>query len=612
MYNLINQSDMEVSMKKLILLFIILLSISSYSITIKIIGEDKKPLKEVIININNQVKITDIKGYVTFDTLDEILKISISKEGYKEKVLTLKNSTDNLLNFTLIMKQLNTSYVTFEFSASEGLIEYREIGTSKYTKVPFLSNLKSLEFNSGTYEFIFSTKNSLKNKQTFNFTDKFKHIFIDLKIPKNKFFIIGNISKNKEIKFYKNNINKITPFKNITLVIFQNGKIIKKIKLKNTFVPIDLENGNYDFMIEDNSYSNIYFRGLKLNSTVNKNIVISIPSIEANIHGFIKNKDQFIGGAKISLVDVNNNSYETLSTFTGEFFLNVPPQKYKIFLNKPGFFLKNNQNLIYDFSTPKEVYNLTLDTEEVLSNIEGLVTDNKGVPISNVNIIINNSKKTIDLKSDNFGNFSTSILPGLLFIKAEKDGYKAFGLVTKLERFSNLSGLKIALTPYLSNISGIIGDNFKPISNIPLTLRNYKGEKIANTISNQNGYYEFSDIKINHKYFISVGVQPYKYYYSDVFSLTKEDIINKNIILQNRHKRIHLEFLNSSKAPLINKNIIIDDITYKTDTNGFLLLELAENIKNINIKVKSYNYQKQIDLTSISTNPSQLTIIIKK
>ena len=40
-------------------------------------------LKEAIVNINNQVKISDSNGRVTFDTLEEILNISISKEGYK-------------------------------------------------------------------------------------------------------------------------------------------------------------------------------------------------------------------------------------------------------------------------------------------------------------------------------------------------------------------------------------------------------------------------------------------------------------------------------------------------------------------------------------------------
>lgn len=611
MYNLIKQSNVEAPMKKLIFLFIVLFNISSYSITITIIGEDASPLKEVIANINNQVKISDSKGHVTFDLSEEILNISISKEGYKEEVLTLKNSLDGIQNFTLVMKQLNTSYVTFEFPVSDGLIEYREVGTSRYTKVPFLGGFKSMEFLSGTYEFIFSAKNSIKNKQILNFKDRSEHFFIDIDIPKNKFFILGNISKNKRIKFYKDNIGKVVPPKNLTLVIFQNGEIIKKIKLKDTFVPVELEDGVYDFMVEDRFYSDLYFRGLKLNSAVNKNIVISIPSVQTTIRGLIKNKDQFIGGAKISFTDVDNNSYETMSTFAGEFSINIPPQKYKITLKKSGFILEKNQNLIYDFTAPEEVYNLILNTEELLSNVEGIVTDDKGRPISNADIMVKNGDKIIHLKSDDFGNFSTPILPGLLFIKVEKDGYKAFGVVTKLERFSTLSGLKISLTPYLSNISGIIGNSFTPLSSLHLTLMNRQGEVVANTISNQNGYYEFSDIKINESYFISVGVQPYKYYYSDVFTLTKDDIINKNIILQGRKIRIHLEFLNSSKTPLSNQEVIVGGVAYKTDTNGFLLLELPEDMKNIDIKVKSYGYLKQIDLTSMSANPNQLTIIIK-
>ena len=598
-------------MKKLIFLFIVLSSITSYSLTITIIGEDKFPLKEVIVNINNQVKISDPKGRVTFNTSEEFLNIFISKEGYKEEILTLKKSKEEIQNFTLVMKKISTSYVTFEFPVSNGLIEYREVGTSRYTKVPFLGGLKSIQFLSGTYEFIFSTKNSKKNKQILNFKDQFKHLFIDIDIPKNNFFILGNISKNKGINFYKDNIGKIVPPKNIALVILKNGKIKTKIKLKNTFVPVELENGIYDFMIEDRFYPNLYFRGIVINSSVNRNIVISIPSVQTTVRGVIKNKDQFIGGSKISFTDVDNNSYETMSNFAGDFFINIPPKKYKIALKKPGFLLKKDQNLIYDFSSPREVYNLILDTKELLSNVEGIVTDNKGIPILNADIMVKNRDKIIYLKSDDFGNFSTSILPGLLFIKVEKSGYKAFGVVTKLERFSTLSGLKISLTPYLSNISGIISDSFTPLSNIHLTLINNQGKVIANTISNKNGYYEFSDIKINNNYFISVGIQSYKYYYSDVFTLTKDDILNKNIILQDRKIRIHLEFLSSSKTPLNNQEVIIEGVTYKTDTNGFLLLDLPENKKNIDIEIKSYGYQKQFNLTSMSTNPNQLTLIIK-
>ena len=611
MYNLIKQSNAEAPMKKLILLFIVLFNITCYSITITMIGEEKSPLKEVIVNINNQVKISDSKGHVTFSIPEEILNISISKEGYKEEVLTLKKSKDEVQNLTFVMKKINTSYVTFEFPVNIGLIEYREVGTSRYTKVPFLGSTKSIEFLSGTYEFIFSAKNSKKNKQILNFKDNSEHFFIDIDIPKNRFFILGNISKNKGINFYKNNIGKVTPPKDLTLVVFKNGEIKTKIKLKDTFIPVKLEDGIYDFMIEGRFYSNLYFRGIKINSSVNKNIVISIPSVQTTIRGVIKNNDQFIGGAKILFTDVSNNSYETMSNFAGEFLINLPPQKYKITLKKPGFVLKKNQNLIYDFSAPNKIYDLTLNTRELLSNVEGIVTDDKGIPISNADIMVKNGDNTLYLKSDDFGKFSSSTLPGLLFIKVEKDGYKAFGVVTKLERFSTLSGLKISLTPYLSNISGIVSNSFTPLSDLHLSLRNKQGEVVANTISNQNGYYEFSDIKINNRYFISIGLQSYKYYYSDIFTVTKDDIINKNIILQGRQIRIHLEFLSNSKTPLSNKEVIIEGITYKTDTNGFLLLDLPENKKNIDIKVKSYGYEKQIDLSTMSTNPNQLTLIIK-
>ena len=598
-------------MKKLILLFIVLFTITSYSITITVINREGKPLTEVIAKINNQVKIGSSEGIVSFDTKDKILNISLSKEGYKEEVLILKNSINEVTNLTLIMNPLKTTNVTFKFSLPEGVIQYREVGARLYTSLPFLGGSKSFNLPIGTYEFIFLAKNSKTSYKILNFKDDYEHYFIDLDIQKNNFFIIGNASSNKSIKFYKENIGKIIPTKDVSLIIFKNSKIIKKIQLKDTFIPLELENGIYDFMVMNRSYTKLFFRGIEINNKTNKNIVITIPPIQSTVHGVIKNNNQFLGGAKVLFTDVNNNSYETTSNFVGDFSINIPSNKYKITLKKTGFILKKNQNLIYNFTTPKESYNLTLDTEELLSNIEGIVVDNRGTPLPNAKILVKNGTEIVNLKSDDFGNFSTPILPGLLFIKVEKNGYKAFGLVTKLERFSSISGLKVTLTPFLSNISGIIGSSFSPLKNIHLTLRNQEGEVIANTISNQNGYYEFSDIKIDKTYFISVGAQSYKYYFSETFTLVKEDLINKNILLQSRNIRVYLEFLSTLKTPLSDHEILIDGINYKTDTNGFLLLELPEGKKTINLEIKSYSYKKQIDLKSMSKNPNHLTFIIK-
>jgi hypothetical protein len=477
--------------------------------------------------------------------------------------------------------------------------------------LPFLGGKKTIKLPYGTYEFIFTSKDHKKISQILNFQKESEHHFIDLNINKNSFLLIGNVSKHKSVKFYDKNIGKITPTKGLNLVIFKGGNIVKNLKLINGFIPLELEDGIYDFMVENSYHGNVFFRGITINKETSKNIVISVPAVLTTVEGVIKNNGQFIGGAKLIFTDVDNNSYETSTTFVGEFSIHLPPQKYKITLHKPGFIIQHNQNLIYDFTTPEKNYYFTLNTEELLSGIQGSIIDTDGKPISNVNIMIKNGDTTIDLISDNFGVFSTSILPGLLFIKAEKPGYKSFGLVTKLERFSSLSGLKVILQPNLSSISGTVGSSFSPKENIQLTLRDESGQIVANAISNKNGYYEFPDININHKYFISVGAQSYKYYYSKKFTLGQKDLKNKNIILENRSIRLYLEFLKTSKKPLDQKEVIIDGKSYQTDTNGFILLELPEDSKNIKVKIKSHGFNKTISLRSMSENPNLLTIIIK-
>ncbi len=597
-------------MKKLLILFLVLFNISIYSLNIAVIDKDGNPLKETIININNSVKITNSQGVSSFDINDSSLDITLSKEGYQGKTLSMKNHTSSS-DITFIMTPLKYSNVTFEFSLPNGIIKYREVGAKSYKKVPFFKTLKSIKLPVGTYEFIFSSQESTDYYKILTFSEQSEYFFVNFDIKKEQFFFISNYGEKQGIHFYKNNIGKITPTKGIELIISKEGKVLSKLKLYDTFTPFELEYGRYDFALLGKNGESIFYNGVKLDSSTYKNIVFTVNPIQTNVSGTIKNKGQFIGGATLTFTDVNNNAYKTISNFVGEFNISLPPQKYKITLDKPGFNLSKNQNLIYDFLTPHEKYSLELNTEELFSNVDGTIVDTKGNPIVGAKIFIKNNGEIITLESDNFGNFSTSTLPGLLFITAQKEGYKSFGIVSKLERFSSLSGLKIPLTPFLSNISGIISNSFFPLKNMILTLRDKEGNIVANTISNQNGFYEFADININGEYFISVGDPAYKHYYSDFFVLGKKDIINKNIILESKNSRIYIKFLNANNLPLSNIKVNVQDKIYTTDTNGFLLLELPEKTKSINVKVNSYNYNKKINIENLNDNPNKLTLIIK-
>ena len=80
--------------------------------------------------------------------------------------------------------------------------------------------------------------------------------------------------------------------------------------------------------------------------------------------------------------------------------------------------------------------------------------------------------------------------------------------------------------------------------------------------------------------------------------------------MQERETRLYLEFLFENK-PLSKKDVIINNKIYKTDTNGFILLNLSEGTKSININIKNYNFRKIINLRDINTNPNHLTIEVR-
>lgn len=601
---------MDNRFKYLIITLFFLLITPSFSIDIKVINKDKTPIRKAIIKVNNQIQLTNKKGISSFKTKDEILNITISKEGYSQLNFSLDGTSKENKEITLVLQPLKLSTATFSFSSSTGTIKFREVGTTYFKEVPFFKKIKQLILPFGTYEFIFTNGEKIKTRKLVTLSKDNLQVNVSFKGQPLQFFLLGILGTKKDISFLAKGLTKFTSLSGSTITIFKDSKIVKEIKFTDSFIPLELLEGRYDFLIKGPSNDNTLFKGVLLRKDSKRSILIEVPSIKTFISGVVKEESQLLGGVKVILTDVYNNKFETTTTFTGKFSIQVPPRKYKITIEKPGFTLNKDQNLIYDFSIPNYSYKVSLRAVELPSSISGEIFDLNGESLNGVTLTITSGGKNKKINTDKFGKFSCEVQPGFLFIKAEKEGYKAYGKIIKLERFSKLSSIQIKLMPFLINISGIVQDHISPIKEIPLVLKDIKGNQVAVTKSNENGFYEFPDIDINNKYFISVGGTSYRYFQTSSFKPTKEDMKDKNILLVDKKPRFFIHFKDLEKKSLPKVNVLINNRTYTTDTNGFLLLQLREGTSKLLIEIPKYKFTKKIDREGFTEDPNQLTIIV--
>lgn len=161
--------------------------------------------------------------------------------------------------------------------------------------------------------------------------------------------------------------------------------------------------------------------------------------------------------------------------------------------------------------------------------ISGKITDTSGQPLSNVLIRAVNDKKLVEIYSKKNGEFSFPYTEGIISIFVEKDGF--YGAGTSIFTKENSDSKKINLKLEKKNffLSGSLANGINFIKNAKVDLYDVDKRKvIASTTSNDEGFYNFSDLP-----FIKNAILKVNNHSSEVFSLNK-DFANFNIFFNQK------------------------------------------------------------------------------
>lgn len=161
--------------------------------------------------------------------------------------------------------------------------------------------------------------------------------------------------------------------------------------------------------------------------------------------------------------------------------------------------------------------------------ISGKITDTSGQPISNTLIYTINNSKLTKIHSKKNGEFSFPYTEGIISIFAKKDGFYGTGTSIFAKKNSVFKKINLKLEAKNYFISGSIANGVNFIKNTKIDLYDIdKGKIIASTTSNDDGFYNFSDLP-----FIKNAVLKVKNHSSVVFSLNK-DFTNFNIFFNQK------------------------------------------------------------------------------
>ncbi|MGF6905673.1 carboxypeptidase-like regulatory domain-containing protein [Fusobacterium sp. PH5-44] len=252
----------------------------------------------------------------------------------------------------------------------------------------------------------------------------------------------------------------------------------------------------------------------------------------------IKSSKLNVGNAEIIFDDVNNTRYKFKSDFLGKVKAVIPSGKYKISIFKDGKEISQEKyecvfNVGKDYSLDFNVGELDTGKKRInaIGITHGIVYDEEKNNISNVTILLKNSKGTYSIKSDEYGTFKVELPVGITTLICRKDGYLESGTIIKVEKNFSPYNVEIVLKKNRYILEGVITDGVRCIKNINIAIYDQDFNRIQETQSDQYGHYEFLNIIGYNKVYISINNSNFKRYRSELINFENKDNI-RNIILE--------------------------------------------------------------------------------
>ncbi|WP_319204121.1 carboxypeptidase-like regulatory domain-containing protein [uncultured Ilyobacter sp.] len=480
---------------------------------------------------------------------------------------------------------------SFYFNTPRGYIEFTDMSDQSKNGMNFTDGRALLDLKPGNYKFQFFSPSYFPVERVISISREYQSYNINLPKKSGDFFISVRKSSKNQIYFHKEAPDTSHILNDISILFYKEGKLVKTVDSDSLLKKINLDFGQYDIVVKELDKTIVKIQRFPINERYGEYLNFYVKPIEVSVEGVLRIEDMYLGGADIVFTDVKNNSYTLTSDFSGKFSGNIPSKKYKLSIKKFGYFLKEENQLIYDFTDEDKKFTLNLELEEAPSFIEGRIIDDKNSPVTDAEIVIKSGDEEKKSFTDSFGRFRGTADPGLVMIRVNKEGFFSHGLVRRVEKFSTISNLEIQLKRKLYKISGILSDGVKPIKGEKIDLITPRGKRIASTLSGENGYFEFLDIPATATFKVSVKIADFKPYESPEMTL-KEEISNFNIIMNHGSRQVILEITDASDTPVKNSIFILDGKKVSSDSNGII----SYNTPFLEINLSHKSQKKKISL----------------
>lgn len=495
------------------------------------------------------------------------------------------------LIFLLSIVSFSENKLNFVLNVDRGYLEYTDLDTQAKYGLNFSGGQTSLNLDEGKYKLQFFSPD-YHSKDLFITSDgSFRSYKVDLQKKESNFFISVIESRKQEVYASDKPINIGKTLEGGELIFYQNGEPVKSVKVSSILEPLKLEHGYYDISLLARGDTIFRVQRFPINERSGKFINFFASVTQVNVRGILKVGDMSLGGAKVTFTDVDNNSYSMISNFSGTFEGYLPARKYKINVDRFGYRLKENVDLVYNFTANTSPYDLNLELEEIPSIIGGRIFDDQYTPLEGALVTMKVGGTTYETITDSYGRFSGKTEAGLIFIRVKKDGFFHHGLVQKIEKSSTVSNLEIKIARRLFSLSGILSDGVSPVKRMRIDLVDSDGKRFDSTLSGDNGYFEFLDIPATKEFRIISSVNGYAKYTSQLFLLKKNEK-SFNIILDPMGSRVVLQILNNSdNTPFKNATVSINGLEVITDRNGMVYAEPSDSPITVSLNGIKKNFE---------------------
>lgn len=485
--------------------------------------------------------------------------------------------------FLLYNISFSENKLNFIFNVSRGYMEYTNLDTQVKYGLNYSGGRASLDLEEGRYKFQFFSPDYHTKELLITSDGSYRSYSVELERRESAFFISIIESRKQEVYLSERPINRGRALEGATIIFYQNNEPVKSLEVKSLLEPLNLEHGYYDISLVMGSKTIFRIQRFPINDKGGKFINFFASPPQVNVKGRLKVGEMSLGGAKVTFTDVDNNSYSMKSDFSGEFSGYLPAKKYQLKVERFGYKLKEEVNLLYDFTSQTSPYNLRLELEEVPSVIGGRVFDDLGDPIEEARVTMKTEDQVFETFTDSYGRFTGETPAGIVFIKVDKGGYFHHGIVQKIEKSSTISNLEIRVARQVFSLRGIVSDGVSPIKRRKLDLIDEEGRRFDSTLSGDNGYFEFLDIPATRNFYIYTSVEGYKNYSSESFIL-EEDEENFNIILDPLGSKVVLQIMEEPNLPLEETTVLINGKEETTDINGMIYTEPSATPLTVSVR----------------------------